>query len=219
MNPSSTNAAHSTRLSNRVGTNSSFMGSSFSCGVVSSFPILHELRAAHPFPTTHPQPRINLEGVSIMKSIIAIVLAAACAMSAPASAQESQERSALLPSTIGLHIGSRHSAPGYNDHNLGIYARWANAQGDGFAAGTYLNSQRATSVWAGYAWSWRMQALPLSAGLIVGGVSGYRAAKIMPMALPSAALHWGNTAARLSYVPRVEKSGAAALHLSLEYTF
>jgi hypothetical protein len=189
--------------------------------VVSSSSILLDEPAAHPFslPTTHPQPRIHLEGVSIMKSIIAIVLAAACAMSAQASESAAQERSALLPSTIGLHIGSRHSAPGFNDRNPGVYARWADAQGDGFAAGTYLNSERAQSLWAGYAWSWRMQALPISAGLTAGAVSGYRTAKLLPLALPSAALHFGNTAARLSYIPKVEKRGAAALHFSIEYSF
>lgn len=154
-----------------------------------------------------------------MKSLLASILIAACAMSAQASTEDAPERSALLPSTIGLHIGSRHSAPGFNDRNPGLYARWADAQGDGFAAGTYLNSERAQSLWAGYAWNWHMQALPISAGLTVGAVSGYRAAKLLPLALPSAALHLGKTAARLTYVPRVEKRGAAALHFSLERSF
>ena len=144
-----------------------------------------------------------------------------------ALATDNAEQASIMPSTIGLHIGSKHSTPGFNDANPGVYGHWADASGNGWALGTYLNSERAQSVWGGYSLSSPKlglgsagsRAFAASAGLTLGGVTGYRAAKLMPLILPSAALHMGNAAARLTYLPKVEKRGAAALHLSLEYRF
>lgn len=144
-----------------------------------------------------------------------------------AMATDNAERPPFMPSTMGLHIGSKHSRPGFNNANLGLYGHWADADGNGWALGTYLNSERAQSAWGGYSFSSPKlglgaigsQALGISAGLTLGGVTGYRAAKLLPLIVPSAALHFGDAAARLTYVPKVEKRGAAALHLSLEYRF
>lgn len=174
----------------------------------------------------------------MQKIFAALVIATAAFAGLNATAQEPSEatqsvksaqstESALLPNTLGLHIGSRHSAPGFNDTNPGLYARWADANGNGWALGAYQNSERAKSVWGGYSFSSPKlglgsvgaRALGIGAGLTLGGVTGYRAAKLLPLIVPSAALHWGDAAARLTYVPKVEKRGAAALHLSLEYRF
>lgn len=154
-----------------------------------------------------------------MRKFFAALFIATLAFTATAQEAKPAERSALLPTTIGLHIGSKHSAPGFNDANPGIYARWADANGSGFALGTYYNSERAQSVWAGYSFSRRMNTLPISAAITVGAVSGYKAAKITPLIVPSVAVHYGSSAARLTFIPKVEKAGAAALHLSLEYSF
>jgi hypothetical protein len=155
------------------------------------------------------------------KFITALLIATAAFTGCNASAQEA-ERSPLLPNTLGLHVGSRHSEPGFNDTNPGLYARWADANGTGWALGTYYNSQRAQSAWGGYSFSsprLGSHNLGVSAALTLGVVPGYRAAKVLPLMVPSAALHFGDAAARLTYVPKVEKSSAAAVHLSLEYRF
>lgn len=165
-----------------------------------------------------------------MRKFLAALFIASAALAA--TAQEPAEAkqiatSTLLPNTLGLHIGSRHSVAGFNNSNPGLYGRWADAHENGWAAGTYFNSERAQSVWGGYSWSSPklalgsvgLRAFGASAGLTLGGVTGYRAAKLLPLVVPSAALHLGDAAARLTYVPKVEKRGAAALHLSLEYRF
>lgn len=101
-----------------------------------------------------------------MKSIIAIVLAAACAMSAQASESAAQERSALLPSTIGLHMGSRHDdngpqvagSLGWNNRNLGVYGVWhlhQNSYGQHGVGLGYIhrNSLFKPSVYVAYNWN------------------------------------------------------------------
>lgn len=131
---------------------------------------------------------------------------------------QSPTPSAWQPTAVGLHITSRHSVQGYNDFNPGVYLRWANARGSGPAAGVYHNSERATSVWAGYTYS-TPHVGPVSAAITLGAITGYQAARVLPLAVPSVALHQGPVAYRLTYVPKVEKRGAHALHLSLEWSF
>jgi hypothetical protein len=150
---------------------------------------------------------------------IASLLIAACAICTGASAQDSPadaQRSALLPSYLGLHLATAHSTNTMNNTNPGVYARWADSTGTGPVAGAYYNSERAHSVYAGYSWGWQASSLPVSAAITAGAVSGYSAGKLLPLLVPSTALHMGSTALRLTYVPKVEKKGAHALHLSVE---
>jgi hypothetical protein len=150
----------------------------------------------------------------------ASLLIAACAICTGASAQDSSasERSALLPSHLGLHLVTAHSAAAMNDSNPGVYARWADSSGTGPVAGVYYNSERAYSMYAAYSWGWQSSRLPVSAAITAGAVTGYNAGQLLPLLVPSTALHLGSTALRLTYIPKVEKKGAHALHLSLEVT-
>jgi hypothetical protein len=126
--------------------------------------------------------------------------------------------SAFSQPLVGLHIGSHHSAPGFNDSNPGVYVRWVDEHGDGWGAGVLRNSEHGTSLWAGYTLN-TPRLGPVSAALTVGAVTGYRAAPVLPLLTPSVALHSGANAVRLTYLPRVTRSGAHAIHLSVERKF
>ena len=106
--------------------------------------------------------------------------------------------------TLGLHIGSQHfPAQQYNNFNPGAYYIHDN----GATVGTYYNSERRQSVYAGWTWDsgpWRLQ---------VGAITGYERAKVLPMVVPSVALGYGF---RLTVLPKVERSGSSVVHLMWE---
>ena len=76
----------------------------------------------------------------------------------------------------------------------------------GATIGTYYNSERRQSVYAGWTWDygpWRLQA---------GAITGYRRT-VMPMIAPSVALGYGF---RLTVLPKVERRGSSVVHLTWE---
>jgi hypothetical protein len=153
---------------------------------------------------------------------LASLLIAACAACSGAYAQDDSEpgtRSALLPSHAGLHLVTQHSTTTANNTNPGMYVRWADATGTGPVAGSYYNSERNQSFYAAYSWNWRARSMPVSAGITAGAITGYSSAKVLPLLVPSAAVHWGRAAVKLTYVPKFEKDSAHALHLSVEVQF
>lgn len=72
----------------------------------------------------------------MVKAVLKMMGAAAVlALAGAALAQEGGERNGLLPSTIGLHLGSRHVQPeampssrGWNDANYGGFVGWRMGQ-------------------------------------------------------------------------------------------
>lgn len=106
--------------------------------------------------------------------------------------------------TLGLHIGSLHfPAQQYNNFNPGAYYIHDN----GATVGTYYNSERRQSVYAGWTWDsgpWRLQ---------VGAITGYERAKVLPVVMPSVALGHGF---RLVVLPKVERNGSSVIHLMWE---
>ena len=106
--------------------------------------------------------------------------------------------------TLGLHIGSQHfPAQDYNNANPGAYYIHDN----GATVGTYYNSERRQSVYAGLTLDsgpWRLQ---------VGAITGYERAKVLPVVMPSVALGHGF---RLTVLPKVERNGSSVLHLMWE---
>ena len=105
--------------------------------------------------------------------------------------------------TLGLHIGSQHyPARDFTNANPGVYY----IHSSGATVGTYYNSERRQSVYAGWTWDygpWRLQA---------GAITGYRRA-VMPMIAPSVALGYGF---RLTVLPKVERRGSSVVHLTWE---
>ena len=112
---------------------------------------------------------------------------------------------------IGVHTLSLHSAPGFNGVNPGLYVETP----DGWTAGAYYNSERRWSVYGG-------KTLPVTGpiDLTIGAVSGYKAAPLFPLVVPSLRfpLRDGFTL-RLALIPKVSHGGAFALHAMIEKRF
>lgn len=118
--------------------------------------------------------------------------------------------------TIGLHLASWHSEPGYNNANPGLYLRTAG----GWTAGGYRNSVRRNSTYAGWTGGVEL-ATGLRAELTLGAITGYPAAAVLPLVAPSLRIG-GDTgpALRLTVLPKVHaKQGAHVAHLSTEWSF
>jgi hypothetical protein len=114
--------------------------------------------------------------------------------------------------TVGIHTVSVHEHSGFNNINPGLYIRYDN----GLTGGFYRNSYKRESAYLGYTIETR-SFHNLSAAATIGGVTGYPAARVMPLVVPSIAYHFDQSAIRLGIVPRPPKTGAAAaLHLMLE---
>ena len=133
-------------------------------------------------------------------------------------ARADESRSSLLPSVVGVHIATYHDQHGFNNFNPGVYAKWES----GVVAGTYYNSERHQSYYAGYTWETGALVGPVHAALTLGAVTGYRSAKVAPMVLPSIYVPFGteaSTSFRVTYVPRSSPRGPQAVHFSVDYRF
>jgi hypothetical protein len=108
---------------------------------------------------------------------------------------------------IGLHVASAHIPQGNeNNFNPGIYARMPS----GLTVGTYYNSVRRQSFYAGYTYD-----LFGPVSVTVGGVTGYnKFGPVAPMVVPSLSLG----AVRFSVIPPVAGI-PSVVHLSLEHKF
>lgn len=140
--------------------------------------------------------------VGLTIAALAACFAASCTM-APAHAE----------TRIGLHLGSYHASGDYNNFNPGVYVYH-----NGWTAGTYYNSERHQSVYAGYTFEHPLVG-PFSGGLTVGAITGYQRAAILPLVVPSVSLRVSpSVSARLSVIPPV--SGMPlVLHASIEWRF
>lgn len=117
--------------------------------------------------------------------------------------------------TVGLHLVSAHQHGGLNGINPGVYVRF----GNGATVGTFRNSYKRQSAYA--AWTFETgHAAGLSAAVTIGAITGYPAAKVMPMLAPSVAFNFGASAVRLALVPKPPRHGTSAgLHLMVEHGF
>lgn len=117
--------------------------------------------------------------------------------------------------TVGIHVSSTHLDPeigpasGHNDSNPGLFLR----NEAGYQVGTYYNSLRKQTFYAGRAWT-------LAGGgaadvvVFLGAGTGYTYA-LVPMAAISARVG----PARISFTPRVGNVSSGVVHLSLETRF
>lgn len=108
--------------------------------------------------------------------------------------------------TTGAHLMTRHAANfrhDLRDVNPGLYAAC-----DSIAAGVFANSVGRVSVYAAK----QFYATP-KLTLIVGGITGYKASPLMPMAMLSYKLDDGY---RLSFFPST-KQNVGGLHLSKDF--
>ena len=159
----------------------------------------------------HIQALDNKRKLRGMRRLLAIAAFSAVAATGASAAD-------FAPTHLMVHVASVHTQPGFNNTNLGVGLRWADAKGDGPVAGVYYNSERSTSAYAGYAWNWQI-AGPVSAQLTVGGIGGYKRAAVVPMLLPSVALRLTPlTSVRLSGSPPIRDIPGFA-HVSFEFKF
>lgn len=122
--------------------------------------------------------------------------------------------------TWGLHLASWHTAEGYNNRNPGAYWR----SPEGWTVGAYCNSEsraprfREAAACQVSAYAGRVLDAAivgdLRAGVMVGAVTGYRRAAILPAAIGT--LSYGP--ARLWVAPPIG-NGAGVLSLSVELSF
>lgn len=116
--------------------------------------------------------------------------------------------------TYGLHLGSRHDAPGFDDANVGVYAFLDN----GLTLGTFNNSESRQSFYVGKTWHYPL-ARSLDASFTLGGITGYDWA-VAPMLVPSLALElMPGLKLRSALLFKINKTGANAIHLMLEKEF
>jgi hypothetical protein len=119
------------------------------------------------------------------------------------------------PQMIGLHVASLHSAAGFCNFDPGVYARW----GSGFTVGAYRNSECRASAYAGMTWD-KPLTDRITGSITLGAVTGYRRAPVMPLMVPSVQIRLDDAyALRVAFIPKVEKSGAHALHFMVERRF
>lgn len=124
--------------------------------------------------------------------------------------------------TFGVHIGSSHYPGGsyQNNFNPGVYLR----TDDGITVGTYYNTLRRASVYAGY--TYEIGPLGLLGGVVTGyqpklidGVSYGQGKALTPMLALSLQLPaLGGFKPMLMLVPPF-KSSPAVLHLAFEHRF
>jgi hypothetical protein len=112
---------------------------------------------------------------------------------------------------MGVHIAtSHHGNDELNSSNPGVYVRHESCA----TAGAFRNSYDRWSAYAGCSWQTSNKVF----GLTVGAVTGYPAARVMALVVPSVRMPIaGGFAARISYIPKPIKSGTASgFHLSIE---
>lgn len=116
--------------------------------------------------------------------------------------------------TIGAHVGSWHSEPGFNNVNPGAYYR----DDSGATIGAYRNSIRRVSTYAGWTWS-KPITQGVQASVTAGVITGYDGG-VMPMAIPSLRVEVGeHLAVRTIVIPKIDpKQGTHVVHLAVEWT-
>ncbi len=116
--------------------------------------------------------------------------------------------------TIGLHIGSKHDKPGFNDNNPGLYIKTDKK----YTFGTVYNSVNKQAYYAGYTYDYQLTN-NLEASVTLGGITGYNA-PVTPMIIPSVSYNVFNKAkVRIAFLPQVYKNGSNAITLMIENRF
>lgn len=131
-----------------------------------------------------------------------------------------QANAEVVVHTAGVHIGSKHFPQNnWNNSNPGVYLRGTInnaglANGD-YVVGTYYNSERRQSAYIGYVYP-----VMDNVDVVLGVISGYNRMAVLPMVVPSVHVPlvdgWN---ARLSFLPKIERSGSNVVHLSVERRF
>ena len=128
---------------------------------------------------------------------------------------------ALPPNVVGVHIASKHSAPGFNNENKGVFLRWADDAGAGFGGGVLQNSHEMTSAWSGYTFtSTGVTNLQARLELTAGVITNYPLCKICPLLqVGASAGFFKNNRVHFGWSPKVQRDGASVTHLFISHQF
>jgi hypothetical protein len=136
----------------------------------------------------------------------------------PASAQEGHATKVWL--NPGFY--SHHFRQGdYREDNYGIGAEIDITPKHSFLAGSFINSDRERSHYAGYhwrPWHWNPAGVDVSTGVIFGMIDGYsntHNGKWFPAAFPSLSAEYGIFGANLFFIPSSKNGSVLALQLKL----
>lgn len=119
---------------------------------------------------------------------------------------------------IGLSIYTHHTTPdGLCNDTAGLYVRHGE-----WAGGVLKNSECRVGAWG--AWAPETNTLingtiRAKAGLMLGFITGYKSADVLPLVSPSIAIGWRSTWLRASYLPRAPGAQSDGWHFSIEYDF
>jgi hypothetical protein len=144
---------------------------------------------------------------------VAITLLAACAL----FAGHARADAAIAPCAIQLHIAAYHAEPGYNGNTPGVGLLCPVSDDWRLAAGTYNNSLRKQSVYAGAAWQ-PVRLGPVKTGVFAGMVSGYQDDAV-PFAALALSVPIGPVEAHLMVIPKVQNVSPATMALSVSFGF
>lgn len=134
-----------------------------------------------------------------------------------ASAQAKEE-----PLYLGLHLASIHDIGGYENNNVGVYARY-----DGWTGGVFQNSVSKTSVYGAYTFEMQTPRVPFvdSVAATVGLATGYpqkiQGTVLSALFVPSAAVKiYKDVNLRVALIPAFEKvNRSTAVHFMVEMSF
>ncbi len=131
-----------------------------------------------------------------------------------------EQRQDQLPSsdfskgiTFGLHLYSLHTAPGFNDHNQGLYLELRNH----ITLGHYYNSNYKETTYAGYTYS-----ITNHIDLTLALFTGYQIYRYAPLIVPT--YKFPNVVEsfnlRLAFIPKISNViNANVLHAMIERNF
>jgi len=106
---------------------------------------------------------------------LAVIIAVFAAVGAPSRAM-SAEFSPQVWVTPGIYAWHFNRSKDLRDDNVGLGAEVALAEDHSVMAGTYINSVRARTHYAAYAWRplhWQPADLKVGAGILIGAFDGY----------------------------------------------
>ncbi|KVP96489.1 hypothetical protein WJ97_11405 [Burkholderia ubonensis] len=118
---------------------------------------------------------------------------------------------AIVSGFVSHHIDPRQH---YNENNYGIGYRFGKAD---VIVGYYHNSHYKGSVYAAYEARWQL-AENIHAGLLAGGVTGYKAA-VSPFVLPELVLQVYRLELATTYVPSVTRNIPSLVALQARWGF
>ena len=148
-----------------------------------------------------------------MKTTIAFLSLILIAFSGTMARASEHVDSAILTGFESWHSDNRDDL---NPHNTGVGYRWE----DGWTIGTYYNSIRRWSVYAGREWQWKMfgnDQHSVNIGAVGGAVTGYLGG-VKAMILPEIIVKWKPVELAIVVIPRYTKD-PVTVAAQLRWTF